>query len=75
MDKIGQLYVFQVTCMRNLNKIYRVVYELWIYFTTKTLHLEGLIFRNEETLNNRNIIIIKNFFLLLIVEKQIITFR
>jgi hypothetical protein len=52
IDNIGQLYVFKVTGMQNFNEIYRVVYELWIYFWTKTLPLEGLIFRNEETVNN-----------------------
>jgi hypothetical protein len=52
IDNIGQFYVFKVTCMQNLSQIYRVVYELWIYFCTKSLPLEGLIFKNEETLNN-----------------------
>jgi hypothetical protein len=32
IDNIGQLYIFKVTCMQSLDKIYRVVYELCIYF-------------------------------------------
>jgi hypothetical protein len=41
-DNIGQLYALNVTCVQNLNKIHRVVYELWTFFITKTLPLEGL---------------------------------
>jgi hypothetical protein len=38
--------------MKTYSKIYRAVYELWTFFRTKTLLLEGLFFRYEETLNN-----------------------
>jgi hypothetical protein len=63
IDNIRQLYALKVTCMQNWNNFYSVVYELWIYFLTKTLLLEGLFFRNEVY----NIIIMKNIFVLLIV--------
>jgi hypothetical protein len=51
--------------MQNLSKLYRVVNEFWTYFLIKTLPLEGLF---SEIIYN--IIIMKNVFLLLIVDKQ-----
>jgi hypothetical protein len=48
IDNIGQLYTLKDTIMQNLNKVYRMVYELWRFFLSKTWLLEGLFFRNEK---------------------------
>jgi hypothetical protein len=48
IDNISQLYTLKDTRMQNLNKIYRIVYELWRFFLSKTWLLAELFFRNEK---------------------------
>jgi hypothetical protein len=56
--------------MQNSNKFYRVVYELWTFFSELNLLLEGLFSEMRKLLIIYNIIIMKNVSLLLIVKNK-----
>jgi hypothetical protein len=42
IDNIGLLYTLKDTCMQNLKKVYRMVYEVWWFFLLKTCLLSEM---------------------------------